>query len=146
MRSRRVLPQALVVVLLIGSVVTALAPAAHAKLTTRSFQMPSGNIHCHLQRSNNTLRCDIRSGLQPEPKKACDFDWVGLLLSRMHRAKPNCASDALPNPDPPVLQYGERWERRNRFCVAKRSGLYCHNASGYHFKLSRTDWDRWYRP
>jgi ABC-type uncharacterized transport system ATPase component len=36
-----------------------------APLGTRKFQMPSGNIVCHLQASGGSLRCDIRSGLNP---------------------------------------------------------------------------------
>jgi hypothetical protein len=127
--------------LLVGGAVPTLADT----LTTRTFQTPSGNIACALQH-DNLLRCDIRSGLNPEPKKPCPVDWVGLLLSRMHRARPNCAGDTNVNGDPPVLAYGQQWQRRGRICTSRRSGLYCQNFSGYHFKLSRDSWDRWYRP
>ncbi|MEA2498933.1 MAG: hypothetical protein QOH26_1338 [Actinomycetota bacterium] len=133
-------------VALIISMSTALPIAQAEDLSTRNFQTPSGNIKCSLQRTDNLLRCDIRSGLQPEPKKPCELDWVGLLLSRSSRARPNCASDAIAAQDPPVLGYGETWQRRGRICVSRRSGLYCQNFSGYHFKLSRESWDRWYRP
>ena len=126
---------------------TGVLTVAHAEdLSTRNFQTPSGNIKCSLQRTDNLLRCDIRSGLQPEPKKQCQLDWVGLLLSRSSRARPNCASDAIAAQDPPVLGDGETWQRRGRICVSRRSGLYCQNFSGYHFKLSREGWDRWYTP
>ena len=123
-----------------------MSSASAAPLSTRSFQTPSNNIVCHLQRGDNLLRCDIRSGLNPEPKKDCDLDWVGLLLPRQSRARPNCAGDTVPNQDPTVLGYGERWERAGRWCVSKRTGLFCHNYGGWHFKLSRDDWDRWYTP
>jgi hypothetical protein len=134
-------------VLAVAVTVLAAVPGAQAgqtDLSTRSFQTPSGNIHCLLQRSNNVLRCDILSGLDPEPNKPCRFDWVGLLLPREGRAQPNCASDTIANQDAPVLQYGERWERRGRYCISRRSGLSCHSFGGWHFKLSRDDWGRWY--
>ena len=120
---------------------------ADADLHARYFETPSGNIVCMVQRRDNLLRCDIRSGLNPEPKKRCEGDWVGLLLGRMNRARPNCASDGIASNDPrPVLGYGEKWRLRGRTCISKRSGLYCRNDSGYHFKLSRDGWGCWYRP
>ena len=117
-----------------------------APLRTRKFQTPSGNIVCHLRADEPKLRCDIRSGLNPEPRRSCDFDWVGLLLSRSSGARANCASDAIPARDPAVLQYGRKWERAGRVCVSRRTGLHCWNYSGYHFKLARDDWSRWYTP
>jgi hypothetical protein len=120
-------------------------PAQAATLHGRNFVTPSGNIQCHLQ-SDNVLRCDIHSGLNPQPNKPCDLDWVGLLLGRMDRAQPNCAGDAIAASSPPVLHYGQKWERRGRICTAKETGLYCMNYSGYHFKLARDHWRRWYRP
>ena len=122
-------------------------PEGTQALSTRSFQTPSENIVCHLQRGRpKFLRCDIRSGLNPEPDRDCDLDWVGLLLPSQKRARANCAGDTVPNQDPEVLEYGKRWERGRFSCVSRRSGLGCQNASGYHFKLSRDDWSRWYRP
>ena len=117
---------------------------AEADLTTRNFQTPSENIVCNIE--DNFLRCDIRSGLEPKPDKRCPNDWVGLFLPRARRAQPNCAGDTVANQDPPVLEYGETWERGAWHCTAKRSGLYCRNRGGWHFKLSRDDWDRWYTP
>ena len=46
------------------STVTAPAPAAAAHDYAR-FQMPSHNVGCGLD--SGVLRCDILSGLQPEP-------------------------------------------------------------------------------
>lgn len=120
------------------------APAQAADLSGRKFQMPSGNIYC--AETRGTLRCDILSGLKPEPKKRCELDWVGLLLDREGRARPNCAGDTVADRDAPVLQYGEHWQRNGRRCVSRESGLFCRNFGGWHFKLARSDWDRWYTP
>ena len=125
--------------------VAAPASADSTDLSTRRFQTPSGNIHCLMQ-DGGLLRCDILSGLNPEPDKKCELDWVGLLLPRAKTARPNCAGDTVADQSAPVLQYGERWERRGRRCVSKRSGLYCQSFGGWHFKLSREDWDTWYTP
>ena len=43
-----------------------------------TFQMPSGNIGCLF--GFRQLRCDILSGLEPEPTETCEFDWVGVDL------------------------------------------------------------------
>ena len=146
--SRRYIVRRLVGLTVVISAVGMAAPSTQAKpLRSRSFQTPSGNISCHLQRSpGGMLRCDIFSGLKPEPKKKCDYDWVGLLLGRYGRARPNCASDTVPNNDPPVLHYGHRWRARRLECLSARKGLRCRNFSGYNFRLSRHDWDRWYQP
>ena len=66
-----------------GSAVAAAFVAA-AALTTAAdaaglqfFQMPSRNIHCAYippaAGSRGALRCDILSGLRPEPKSACQL-------------------------------------------------------------------------
>jgi hypothetical protein len=112
-------------------------------LSTRKFQTPSRNISC---RVDGILRCDIRSGLKPEPKKDCELDWTGLIMRKEGRAKPNCAGDTVADQNAPVLEYGQHWERSGRRCVSRESGLYCTNAGGWHFKLSRDSWDRWYTP
>jgi hypothetical protein len=120
----------------------AVAQPAGAALGSRRFKTPSGNIVCNLL-SDGPLRCDIHSGLKPEPEKECELDWTGLLLNRRHRARPNCAGDTVP-PTKRVLEYGERWKRAGRTCASKRSGLHCWNAAGYHFKLARDGWRRWH--
>lgn len=134
----------LVVGVLLSGLVVA-APAAEARaMRTRNFQMPSKNIGCHI--GGGVLRCDILSGLNPEPKKQCDLDWVGLLLRNSHRAIPNCAGDTVYKKGAPVLAYGRRWKSRRITCISRESGLRCDNASGYGFKLSRENWDRFYHP
>ena len=120
------------------------ALAGSADLTTRNFQTPSKNIVCNI--TGHYLRCDIKSGLKPKPHRHCDVDWVGLLLPRAGKARANCAGDAVPHQDPPVLEYGQTWERGAWHCIAKTSGLYCQDRGGWHFKLSRDHWRRWYTP
>jgi hypothetical protein len=134
-------------VLLVSALVAGaalVATPAKADLSGRKFQTPSGNIHC--RQAGASLRCDVLSGLKPEPKKQCELDWTGLILGREGKAKPNCAGDTVADQNAPVLQYGEHWQRNGRRCVSRESGLSCRNFGGWHFNLSRDDWDRWYTP
>ena len=119
--------------------VSVAAPAS-AALHTRRFETPKGEVTCAL--GGGLLRCDVRPGLQPEPKKECELDWVGLLLPRHDKARPNCAGDTVGSAKR-VLDYGEKWTRSGRVCRSKKSGLVCWNEDGYHFKLSKDDWRRW---
>lgn len=143
MTSRSTLRVLLVTAFIAGLVVIPV-PAHAADLSGVKFQTPSGNIHC--RQSGRTLRCDILSGLKPEPKKRCELDWTGLSLGREGRARPQCAGDTVADHDAPVLEYGDQWQRNGRRCVSLESGLHCSNFGGWHFKLSREDWDRWYTP
>jgi hypothetical protein len=120
------------------------ALAGGPDLATRNFQTPSKNIVCNIE--GHLLRCDIKSGLKPHPHRHCDVDWVGLLLPRAGKAEAHCAGDTVAHSDPPVLEYGQTWERGAWHCIAKTSGLYCRNRGGWHFKLSRDNWKRWYTP
>jgi hypothetical protein len=131
-------------ILIVASLVLSLVAAqpAGAALASRRFETPSGNISCHLPKGG-ALRCDIYSGLNPEPEKECELDWTGLLLSRRHTARPNCAGDTVPQTNR-VLEYGAKWKRGGRVCVSKRTGLHCWNEAGYHFKLARDGWRRWH--
>lgn len=127
--------------ILAALLVASLAPSTGAApLGTRKFKMPSRNIHCLL--SNGTLRCDIRSGLNPEPKRDCDFDWGALSLRVRSRAKPLCISDTIADPDATTLRYGKKWKRRGIVCTSRRTGLRCRNRVDHGFFLSRRDWDR----
>jgi hypothetical protein len=123
---------------------TLASPASAKALRTRNFQMPSKNIGCHVD--GGVLRCDILSGLKPEPKRDCEQDWVGLLLRNKHRALANCAGDTVYKQNAPVLKYGHVWKSDRIHCVARTTGLRCDNSSGYGFKLAREDWDRFYHP
>jgi hypothetical protein len=119
------------------STVTAAAPQA----TThhyRRFQMPSKNIGCGFDAG--VLRCDILSGLQPEPGGPCELDWTGIVLEAEGPASPQCAGDTIYEASAPVLAYGEMWSREGITCVSARSGLDCRTAAGHGFKLARAAW------
>jgi hypothetical protein len=107
-------------------------------LATRSFQLPSGNIGCLL--ASGVLRCDILSGLDPEPTASCELDWVGLSIGRTRAAAPNCAGDTIFNPDMPTLAYGSSWSRKGITCESRRTGLRCSNRQGHELSLARGSW------
>ena len=112
---------------------------AHAALHSKYFHIPSKNIDCAL--FGGVLRCDIRSGLNPEPKKKCELDWTGLWLDHDGKAGPECAGDTVAMKGSPELAYGKKWRRKGIVCVSRTSGLRCHNRKGHGFFLSRDDWD-----
>ncbi|MEA2435425.1 MAG: hypothetical protein QOG54_2882 [Actinomycetota bacterium] len=112
---------------------------AQAALRSRAFQTPSGNIGCLL--AGGHLRCDILSGLNPEPNRPCELDWTGLSIGREARARPVCAGDTVFDRNSPVLNYGEKWRRGGIVCVSRQSGLRCHNNFDHGFFLSRDDWE-----
>lgn len=105
-------------------------------LTTKRFRMPSGNIGCAL--SGEVLRCDILSGLEPEPDRACELDWVGIVLPLDGPATPNCAGDTVYDETAPVLVYGAIWVRHHFTCYSARTGLSC--IAGGEFMLAREGW------
>ena len=106
-----------------------------------TFQMPSKNISCgYLSGSGPTfLRCDIRSGLKPEPRGACDLDWTGISMGG-GMARPTCAGDTVADPKAPVLPYGATWRRGPFTCLSSRIGLSCANRAGHGFFLSKESW------
>jgi hypothetical protein len=107
-------------------------------LATRRFQLPTGNIGCLL--AAGVLRCDILSGLQPEPAEDCDFDWVGVELGRTGAAAPNCGSDTIFAAGMPTLAYGSTWSRGGVTCESAESGLSCTNGDGHGLTLARGSW------
>ena len=117
-----------------------LAPAttANAALHSRYFKMPSKNIYCAI--FNGNLRCDILSGLKPEPQRECEGDWTGLILANEGKAGPVCAGDTVANKDAKTLQYGSKWKRNKITCTSKTTGLRCRNEKGHGFFLSREKW------
>ena len=119
------------------STVTAPAPVAAHRDYAR-FQMPSHNVGCGLD--SGVLRCDILSGLQPEPSKACELDWTGVVLEAQGAAQPECAGDTVYEASTPVLEYGETWSRGGMTCLSLETGLECRNNGGHGFKLARGAW------
>lgn len=113
---------------------TVSAPA----LSGATFQLPSRNIGCAL--AADVLRCDVLSGLDPEPESACELDWVGIVLGEHGAAAPQCAGDTVYDRDAPTLAYGQAWARGGFRCESRRSGLSCENEDGHSFALARGGW------
>jgi hypothetical protein len=112
--------------------------AATPDLSARRFRMPSGNIGCIF--GSGVLRCDILSGLAPQPATACDLDWVGLVLPADGDAEPLCAGDTAYDETAPMLDYGWTWGRSGFRCESRESGLMCTSRGGGSFTLSRAGW------
>lgn len=108
-------------------------------LASDSFRMPSGNIGCRT--GEGFLRCDILSGLKPEPEGKCQLDWTGLSLSATGPAEPVCAGDTAYDTGGPVLEYGHAWQRGEFYCASTTSGLRCVRNDGPGFFLSRRRWE-----
>jgi hypothetical protein len=107
-------------------------------LATRTFQMPSGNVGCLF--GFERLRCDILSGLDPEPAEACDFDWVGVDMGVTGAAAANCGSDTVYDAGAPTLAYGSTWGRSGIVCESSQGGLRCTNGEGHELTLARGSW------
>jgi hypothetical protein len=107
-------------------------------LTTPFFKMPSKNVGCAFY--GGTLRCDILSGLVPEPTGSCPNDWVGLFITTGGAAEPQCAGDTVYDKNSPTLAYGGTWKRGGITCQSRESGLRCTNSSGDAFTLAREGW------
>ena len=105
-----------------------------------TFRMPSGNIGCTYQRTPAALRCDILSGLRPEPRRRCELDWTGITLTATGGARAQCAGDTAYDNRAPVLRYGHAWRRGAITCRSARDGLRCVNRRGHGFFLSRQRW------
>jgi hypothetical protein len=101
--------------------------------------MPSKNIGCGYD--SGALRCDILSGLKPEPSEACQLDWTGIVLEANGAAQPECAGDTIYVASAPILGYGESWARNGISCESRKDGLRCENGSGHGFSLARAAWD-----
>lgn len=107
------------------------------------FKTPSGNIGCIWTNDPHYLRCDIRSGLRPMPRKpsTCDLDYGhGLSMRRTSKAGPLCAGDTALDPRAPVLGYGKTWRKPGFSCTSRTSGLTCTNQVGHGWFLSRESW------
>jgi hypothetical protein len=104
------------------------------------FHLPSGNIGCVYAAQGASLRCDILSGLRPEPRGRCELDWTGLTLGASGRAHPQCAGDTAVDRRSRILGYGRTWRRNGIVCRSATTGLTCRNRSGRGFFLSRARW------
>ena len=139
---RRVLVAVPLTLALIGGAVsTAAGESDAAALGTKRFIMPSGNIACLFD--SGLLRCDIFSGLKPEPSRDCDFLWSGVQLRADGRAKFLCIIDTIYDRDAPVLAYGTKWKRDGIVCKSSTNGLRCHNPNRHGFFLSRELSRKW---
>ena len=129
---------------LLALVLALIAPTAQAGSERgqafQFFRTPSGNIGCVWSSSPAELRCDILSGLRPEPRGRCQLDWTGLTMRATGRAHALCAGDTSLNLKSRVLGYGQTWRRAGFVCLSKRTGLRCTNRSGHGFQLARQGW------
>ena len=134
--------------------VGAAAVVAAGALTTsanaagpRFFQMPSRNIFCAYLPPDApnpaALRCDILSGLRPEPKTRCELDWTGASLNATGKASASCAGDTVAMPNARVLAYGTTWRGGGFTCLSRTTGLRCTNRGGHGLFLSRERWRVW---
>jgi hypothetical protein len=103
--------------------------------------MPSKNIGCGYLSGLGpvVLRCDIRSGMKPEPRRTCDLDWTGISMGG-GAARPTCAGDTVFTPGAPVLAYGSVWKHGGFTCLSSRIGLSCANRAGHGFFLAKERW------
>ncbi|MFL5919982.1 MAG: DUF6636 domain-containing protein [Gaiellaceae bacterium] len=122
-------------------VALALALATPAEAIVTQFRTPSSNIGCVFSsdpRLGGTyLRCDIRSGLKPKPKRPCQLDLTGFQMAPRGRATVVCAGDTAVDPRARALSYGSKWARGGYTCTSRHTGLRCKNRSGHGFFLSR---------
>jgi hypothetical protein len=135
-------PRSSAFTLILGALVV--TSPVHAAAPYPGFYTPSKNISCAYNppfgRYSGTIRCDIFSGLVPEPRGACDVDWTGLSLSPVGRGQPVCAGDTVADRRLRVLAYGSRWRHRGFTCLSRRVGVTCRNTRGHGFFLSRAAW------
>ena len=119
-------------------VVTETTDPGASPIHARAFRTPSNNIGCAV--SGGALRCDILTGLRPEPSGSCELDWAGLTMDAMDAPKPQCAGDTVFQQGSPVLAYGRSWTRGAFVCHSRRTGLECSNRGERGFVLARASW------
>ena len=141
MRRRRLVP------LLVATIAASAATAADARLTAfPSFRTPSKNIACAYVAARSLggpfLRCDLLSGLRPEPNRRCELDWGAVVMQPKRKAHASCVGDTVYDNRAPILAYGRTWSRGAFRCRSARSGLTCRSGAHGLF-LSRQRWRVW---
>lgn len=110
-----------------------------AILAGASFRLPSRNIGCRA--GGGALRCDVLTGLRPEPGAPCELDWVGVVMEPRGPAEPLCAGDTAYDASAQTLAYGDLWHRGPFWCRSSESGLLCVNRDlEGSFELARERW------
>jgi uncharacterized protein DUF6636 len=134
-------------ILLVAAVCTVAAAgqaASAPSVRLIGFRMPSRNIACQYFRAEfghkAVIRCDLLSGLRPQPTRHCELDWAGVAMTRRGKASPVCAGDTVYDKRLRILHYGHTWKHRGIGCKSTRAGLKCHNRRGHGFFLSRQRW------
>ncbi len=131
---------------MVGVVVCAhVVGAAQAGVSARliSFRTPSGNIGCVYLRgpgSLTSLRCDIRSGILPRPRRppGCHLAWGdSYSMNATGRVVLTCHGDTTILPNVRILRYGTRWRQGGFVCRSRTVGLHCSNRNGHGFFFSR---------
>jgi uncharacterized protein DUF6636 len=132
--------------LLVLALAASAAAAGHGYAASQpsvfvQFRTPSNNIGCTGSVGGpglpGTLRCDILSGLRPQPRRRCLLDWTGFTLGSRGAARPVCAGDTAYDARAPLLRYGKTWRQGGYVCTSRRSSLHCTNRAGRGFVLSR---------
>lgn len=132
---------AAIVAVAIGAAVAATAQAGPDRVKAVRFQTPSKNIGCLYWpaegRRAGYLRCDILSGIRPQPRGTCELDWTGYSMQGPGAARPTCAGDTVYARQARILRYGTTWKQGDFVCRSRRTGLRCTNAAGRGFVLAR---------
>ena len=124
-----------------GAALAGSAQAGPDRVKLVRFQTPSKNIGCLVSpaegRRAGYLRCDILSGVRPQPRGTCELDWTGYSMQGRGAARPTCAGDTVYAQRARILRYGTIWKQVDFVCRSQRTGLRCTNAAGRGFVLAR---------
>ena len=117
------------------------SPTPEPVMTTKRFEMPSGNIVC--ESFSSSLVCVIDSGLVPEPpQKFCPVDWIGMFVQVGEYSGPGCSGDPGIERSPATeLPYERTWSRAGVTCRSEKSGLTCEDDVGNGFSLASAGWE-----
>jgi hypothetical protein len=117
---------------LIAAVLVLSAPAVATAQESvyKPFKTPSGRIFCAFMR-----------GDELPPQIRCDMTFLNdraAVIKRRGRARIVKVTDAVGDPDAPVLAYGKTRRFGRLRCASRRSGLTCRSTlSGHGFTISR---------